>query len=216
MKPSLFILALFITSFVNAQKYEFGFNGGINYTSSLRNLTPYTFIENPSGATLSHPLTLSLKLLRNHNKWQYGVALESGEAKYKYQFVHFEYSSYYNPFQDDIPPIYGVSVANYYPVKFILNRKFKTGNYKGYAGLNAGYVFIPMIGSNNKEMVQPFNDNNYYGLCAGLQVGTTRYISRHIGINAEFDANYLQFRQGRGSLLSFNTYSLNFGIRYRL
>ncbi len=215
MKRTLIVLALFVATCVNAQKYELGFNGGINYTTTVQDLQSYPKISGQSATPLSNPLTLSLKLLKNHKNWQYGLSIERSEAEYR----TFEYSDilpfYYWPNQPN-PYSLRVVSASYYPVKMLVNRKFKTGNYESYAGLSAGYVFLPPITYANKEQAMPFNKDHYYGLTGGLQVGTTRYFTRHIGVNAELDANYLRFSQRSESQLSFYTYSVNLGVRYRI
>ena len=217
MKPTLFILALFITTCVSAQKYEFGFNGGINYTTKVENVEYNPTIYGQPAKPFSTPLTASIKLLRNHMNWQYGVSIEVSEAEYKViPPIHYTCILRYSPSPYDYHPYYGLYRSKYYPVKFLLNRKFKSGSFQNYAGINAGYVFLSKAGSTDLDMVLPFVRENYYGLTTGLQVGTTKYIGHHFGINAEFDANYLRFRQGFHYLTNFFTYSFNMGVRYRI
>ena len=214
MKLTLVVFALFVATCANAQKYELGFNGGINYTTTMKDLQSYPKINSQSATPLSYPLTLSLKLLKNHKNWQYGISVERSEAEYR-TFDNPDFLPMnFLPIQNN-PYSLRIVRASYYPVRFLVNNKFKIGNYESYVGLSAGYVFLPPITYANKEQAVPFNKDHYYGLTGGFQVGTTRYFNRHIGVNAELDANYLRFSQRSESQLSFYTYSFNLGVRYR-
>ena len=219
MKTILIIIAFFGAALANAQKYELALSGGVNYTTEVRNLIPKTDLYNQRGTPLLYPATISLKLLKNHKKWQNGLSIDKSEAEYKHSKGFIDFNSHNGIGNGWLNIVYEVDLVSrsyYYPVKFLLNRKFGTGKYEDYAGLSAGYIFIPNSGNGNIELLMPFNKNHYYGLISGLQVGSTRYFTRHIGMNAELDMNYLRMRQGSESLLSFYTYSFNLGVRYRL
>ena len=69
------------------------FNGGANYITMVRNLIPNTDFYKQSATPLLYPVTLSLKLLKNHNKWQYGLSIDKSEAEYKHGTRYMEFNT---------------------------------------------------------------------------------------------------------------------------
>ena len=121
--------------------------------------------------------------------------------------------------------------ASYFPIRLGINREVHLGRFVTYLGCSAGYIFVPQIQGYNfdeKEFLSPsavttissdrnpFAKNSFFGLSAGAQIGATYFITKHFGVNTEFQADYLRFNQG--SIISTHSYSfpITLGLRYKL
>lgn len=212
MKPILFAIAALITfNTTYAQKWELGLNGGITW-NTLPSFVEKTEYTGHSGLSLMG----GVKVMRNSPKWQVGLSISAMQLTYinKMQFWLEDMS---NPFTEES---FGdkVVVANpAIPITLLVNRIVKINKLEMYGGLSAGYVYL-------SQRYKYFNGagfrtyhNTGSGYTIGAQLGGTYYITRHIGLNGELNAAYMQLSLKNDYIDTFHLWAFpaTLGIRYR-
>ena len=192
----------------NAQNFELGLNAGILVNSQIGNMNPVTdFYRGPTEA-------YALKMLRTTKSWQYGLSAEKREASYLCIPIYgcMAYPTHVN--KDWYSPFF---TNAYYPIRFLLNRVLSVKRFQFYGGISAGYIFIKDAqGHYAAADALQLNKNGSYGYSAGMQLGATYFCTRHIGINADLNADYMHFSEGPMNKFQAFAYPLTIGIRYKL
>jgi len=225
MKPFILSLAaVFIFCSSYAQHFEVGVNGGVAFNQPMqysKYVTPW------EGKHLKYSKDESIRLVYSSKKWQYGLSVDEMKASYRIGYIYGDL--YLAAGATQLPPstityLIG-SEYKYYPVKLFVNRKVVIGKFELYGGLSCGYVFFPSLKkeqglippsfSDRAGARNPFNKDGFWGLSAGAQVGGTYFITKHIGVNIEAAADYINFRTGdyTSHLL---TVPVTAGVRFRL
>lgn len=212
MKPILFTaIAVLAFNTTFAQKWELGLNGGIvwNTLPSYIEKTEYTA---PSKLSLMG----NVKLMRNFKKWQVGLSVSAMQLTYinKMQFWLEDMSTPFSeePFGDKV-----VMANPAVPVTLFVNRKVDFKRVELYGGLSAGYVYLSQrIKYFTGATFQTYH-NTGSGYTIGAQLGGTYYITRHIGLNGELSAAYLQLCMKNDYIGTYHVWAFpaTLGIRYR-
>ena len=104
------------------------------------------------------------------------------------------------------------------PVKLLVNRLFLWPHFESYAGLSAGYVFVSpgfASGEGENRRTGPIIPHLGDGLTAGVQVGTTYFVSRRFGFNFDVAANYMSLHIKSANYQLF-AFPATIGIRVKL
>jgi hypothetical protein len=214
MKPILLsAFALLLVQTASAQKIEFGANGGISY-----NTAPQVYTQgaeayvNRKASELTLAGSIEAKYIRH--AWEYGVKVEYRELSYQEQPLFWLLNQYlpmgigpvdYNKADIAKPAI---------PVKLFVNRRVNFHRLETYGGLSGGFVFV--TNSHDPNFSTGYEKRiNGAGYCLGLQIGGTYFVSKHIGVNAEISADYMNLTA------EHNNYRLlaclpSLGVRYKL
>ncbi len=213
MKKFIFFsLLASLAIYANAQNFELGLNAGILVNSQIGNMNPVTdFYRGPTEA-------YTLKMLRTTKKWQYGLSAEKREASYSYVDLDGRSTAMLVYVKNANKYWYSPYFANvYYPVKFLLNRVISLKRFQFYGGVSAGYIFIKdEQGHYAASDAFQLNKNGSYGYSACMQLGATYFCTKHIGINADLNADYMRFSEGPMNKFQAFAYPLTIGIRYKL
>lgn len=209
----LFLSALLfaIATIVFAQKFEIGLNGGIGNNTVPTISDTYPFNSHKKAPPAS--AVGLLKLAYNYKKWKFGI-----EADYINLSCEFVQAQYYL-INGQLVQLYSGKTVNAtlgnpaLPVKLFANRRIAFKHLETYYGISAGYVFLRNGFIPLATEWSPVSPSNYgHGLCAGLQIGGTYFISKHFGLNAELQGNYMSLYHDDYQLYEFLG---TLGVRYR-
>ena len=196
---------------LHAQQLEVGVNGGKGFNSkpSFTSESNYAVYSQPQKHSVWSDVG-SVKLLMNHQKWQFGAELGTRQLSYQrtaYAFIILPEAKM--PYQT----IYISKAA--YTAKGFANRKVTTGKFESYAGVSVGYV----LATKNEDalaLAEEYYDHvNGNGFAAGAQLGTTYFVTKHLGINAEVGADYMIITLG-GATYNLFAFPATIGVRYKL
>lgn len=211
MRNIILIMFVFVTTSLFAQKFEIGVNGGIGYNTTPAISETYTSVNSSAQAPPASVAGM-LKLAYNYKKWQFGI--EAGYINLTYKF----WGKQYYIINSQIVELYnqpekGTLGNPAIPVKLFTDRKIVFKHSEIYGGISAGYVlltngFIPPAEFNQ---VVPSKHGN--GFTAGIQAGATYFVTKHIGINAEFQGNYMALSLD-GTKYNLFEFPETLGIRY--
>lgn len=226
MRNVLLIFGLLVATSLSAQRFELGINGGVGFNGKTKSLTSGTHIST-NNKPLNTSDVYSLKGMYSYKNWQFGVSFDHRRATYKIE-QRTVFISYFFPtgIQSYSEPIYVHRSRPYYPVKFFANRKVKLNHFELYGGLSAGFVILagvkpdPTISDLTMDMetrqrTADYHINHGISFTAGAQMGCTYFVSRHIGLNVEVNADYVQFRQGSHMRSQMVSVPIMLGLRYR-
>ncbi len=221
MKPIFLIaIAFFVINTSFAQKWELGTDGGVVF-NTIPSFTNATSLIRPSKLSL----TGDVKLIRNFKKWQLGIEGSALRLTYINNGVYLPLTN------DNIPGPFSknsdyktIILANpAVPVTIFANKIFIHKNQlQMYAGLSAGYAYLSQTFSypSNFYFVHVHNEGDGYTF--GFHVGGTYYLTKHIGLNGEIDANYIHLHYSKWNGFNENVHSYyvfafpaTLGIRYR-
>jgi hypothetical protein len=211
MKQLLLSLSMLAAIATQAQKLEVGVNAGMGFNSkpSFTSESNYAVYSQPQKHSLWSDVG-SVKLLMNYGKWQFGAELGYRQLSYQrtaYGFVILPEAKM--PFQT----IYISKAA--YTAKAFANRKVTTGKFESYAGVSAGYV----LATKNEDALaladQYYDHVNGNGFTAGAQLGTTYFLTKHLGFNAEVGADYMIITLG-GATYNLFAFPATVGVRVKL
>ncbi len=228
MRNVLLFFGLLVSSSLSAQRFELGINGGVGFNGRLNNLSKESYITH-AGSALNYADAYSLKGMYLYKNWQFGISIDHRRATYRIEQKVVFYSQYHpgGPLIiDNRIPLYAHHSKSYYPIKFLANRKVKLNHFELYGGLSAGYVILSDIKINpsisdltvdmeTKQRSADYRINHGISFTAGAQVGFTYFVGKHIGLNMEVNADYVQFRQGPHSYSEMACVPILIGLRYR-
>jgi len=217
MKPIILTVIACITIGTSyAQKWEIGLNGGIAWNTKP---TINEIIANNYKSSSDCNAIGTLKLIYNFKKWQTGISVSATQINYL-----LGYDVWLDPTSNISSPIFDTWVLYnigkpLIPITFLINRRYKFNKLEPYFGLSAGLVFAR---TDHKYTLSPaynqehffYSSTNSNGFTTGLQIGSTYYFKKHIGINAELSANYLYVKSGDVNYKLF-VFPATIGIRYR-
>lgn len=207
------VLVSFITFLAvvtaSAQKFEFGLNVGSVYTDVVKGVTPSGEKVVRGWMRSSTGPVVSLKAMRVTDHWKYGLFVDY--SKYAYEVVwggqiicygvpsgmtNAEWEELEEARRKSQEATYGRKTISCLPVKAFANRVFvRKKHMEVYGGLSIGYIFITKTETPQTEAFS-FKNNGNIGYLGGLQLGATYFISKHIGVNAEVNADYMNITSG--------------------
>lgn len=116
----------------------------------------------------------------------------------------------------DGPPVDGTStqiLAPLVPFQLYASAKHKWGHNELYAGISGG-IILPYKTYTIGGWAPPrYSTGN--GMIMGLHGGDTYYFTKHIGLNAELNLNYILLAVEEYTVTSFNA-PLTIGVKYKL
>ena len=211
----LFAIALITTTTLSAQNFQIGVYAGIcSNTSPV--ITPIPTFEAVTGSRNS--TAFSLKAMYSCHQWEYGISADYRHLSYQ--------STAYVPaptpgmYQLDGPqnPRTQVTIAGpAIPLRSFVNRVFKFGRFHPYVGVAAGYVFVTpvlKVGENAPATSLVALSHKGDGVSAGVQLGGTYFITRHLGFNVDFNGDYTVLNIGVRNYRLF-AFPATAGIRYK-
>lgn len=187
-----------LSSDSSAQKFEIGVSTGVSFSNKI------SYNKNDPASVhgwgrLNAPV-VSIKGLRSMRLWQYGVSVDY--LPYSVPYRGLPQMSYY----PEQPVVIGRSYC--VPFRVFFDRKFTISHFESYAGLSLGYVFWKNFEADDLT--------NTFTYTAGSHAGTTYYVTRRLGINAEAAVDYIS--QSRPFAYNFDLISIpvTLGIRYKM
>lgn len=170
-RVAILLISLFCFSLSQAQKLEFGLNGGVGFNSIPKNSTDSVL---PKNSSLVVNYAFSLKMFTNVGKWQLGIGADFQKISRKTPDTKF---------------IFGNPAV---PVYVMINRRLGS---RFYAGVDGGFLFV-----SNANKIQYLNNNQitpqvvYYepghGYSAGAHIGAIFNLGAHFDFNAELGGKY--------------------------
>ncbi len=224
MKKTIIAILVCAAATANAQKFEIGFNGGIGMNTNLKSAWHKYSVPSEYQPFPFLPV-LSVKGIYNHKLWQYGLSLEYRRVAYLQKdfkavdlypqptLLPGTCYEYFGPYR-----YIAIGSTPVIPVKIFVNRKIKLHRFETYAGLSAGYLFIENSHRKfhiNLESMTP-NNNGYNALSVGVQAGTTYFLTKRLGLNAEMTGDYLRFHSLNYIPVQMFSFPLSAGICYKL
>lgn len=222
MKPIILTAIACITiSAAYAQKWELGTDGGVVF-NSVPSYTNATSLIRPSKLSLIG----DVKLIRNFKKWQLGIEGSALRLTYINNGFYWPLTNEYIPgpltTNSDYKTIILANPA--VPVTIFANKIFINKNrLQVYAGLSVGYTYLSQTFSypSNFYLVHIHNEGDGYTF--GFHMGGTYYLTKHIGLNGEIDADYIHLHYSNWNGFNSNVHSYHvfafpatLGIRYRI
>ena len=198
MKNILVAMSLLcFSSAAHAQQFELGANAGLVYRIKTEN----NGITQPSA---TFPFT-AIKGMVNHKRWQVGLGVGYSRESHQGMLPSLGGRAWPTSTHEDQVPL-----------QLFANHVYNSRKTQLYYGLSAGIVVASSttINTATGDVMSP-RHNGYNFLSVGPQVGGTRYVSKHLGINAEIKANANIFTDAP---IAYSNAALTFGagIRYRL
>ena len=209
-KILLCLVVCFTASVAQAQKLEFGVNGGLtNYSvHNTYNGVQYMDATHFQSSVIAPLAVIHLSLLCC--KYQFGLSLGYQAINYKAQFM-------------PEMPVIGLAIPyvvkfQYHdvPLQLFANRIFSKGQCHFYGGLFAGVIYENVQTEVRSPYEAPYKlTQNSVHAAAGLQAGIARTITKHIGIDAGVQASFSSFPPG-GLDKNNLTFPISAGIYYKL
>jgi hypothetical protein len=211
----LSVLAVCGIATIHAQTFELGINGGVVSTNGSPTVSTSGSFNDAFCDQHAAALTtagVSVKAMYNYKKWQLGVGADYTNIKYNYAFYQDGYAGFFLTGKT-------TKTESLIPVKLFLNRKFICHKWENYVGVAAGYVL--KITGDDKAITEFSTDagRHRYGIIAGVQAGTTYFISKKIGINAQAVADYMPVLVEKAyshEKIKLINYPITIGLLYKL
>ncbi|HYD23101.1 MAG TPA: hypothetical protein VEB40_16570 [Flavipsychrobacter sp.] len=184
-----FIISVFAFMSIagKAQKLELGLNGGLSFCKD--------------GKTTQRPdYYSSLRVAVDLARWQAGAGIDFLRAGYSIKSVALSA-------EPEVISLQRITYDYTCPNVFV-NRIFGKKNSYLYGGVNAGWSFVEK--ENYDRITLDKSTTKYGAFLGGIQAGYTVYANKHLGMNAEAGARWLDY--GRGVFL----FPVSVGMRYLL
>ena len=188
MKKALMIGAFTLVSIAGkAQKLELGLSGGLSFCKDGNTTQRPDYYGSFRGA-----IDLS--------KWQAGAGIDFLRTGYSLKTVTLSK-------EPEVISLRRITYDYTCPNVFV-NRIFGRKNSYLYAGLNAGWSFVQR--ENYDWVTLDKSTTKYAAFLGGIQAGYTVYAGKHLGLNAEAGARWLDYRSG------VFLFPVSVGMRYLL
>ncbi len=207
MKPILIALLALSCTTARAQKIEIGANFGGLYNPTLhgKGSTPVAREEKTVKAS---PL-FNLKGSYNNGNWQMGMSVGVNTISGQYRLwdmmtIHEGPSFAYQMYD----PRYEITYIQYLA---FLNRKVTVGKFAMYGGVSFGGTERIMTAGEWSDVTSIKNATGLRpAYVVAMQAGGRYAVTKHIGINAEISANYMNL----GNKLYILSYPVAAGVSY--
>jgi hypothetical protein len=203
MKKLLSAALLLLTVPVYAQHFEAGISGGVvknslhNVWFGSNNFDDFTYFQ----SSVITPI-VTVKVIYVSKYYQLGIDAGCRTLFFKnHEYIKYDVITYQ-------------TTNNDLPVKLFLNRRLCFKHIDVYGGIYGAYIINH---SHKQNTIIPGDVYNQHDnrLAAGLQIGATYFITKHVGINAEVSIEHNNYPSGPLDNNKFS-FPVSLSLRYRI